>query len=158
MAYVPPSRRLSPKSEDFPVLGNPKSNVAAPWGAGKSFATLANDWRKKEERDEFEENLRLDRERKAEERERIQNSNFTFHSSTRESHVVASVPVEEEEDDYTETLEEEDDWTTVKKKERRILTPEERYARMVEREEQQEEAEANCGDDEWDVRDRRVCS
>jgi hypothetical protein len=152
MAYVPPSKRgVVIKNEDFPSLGNSKPQ-AKTW-KGNSFANLASDWQKKQDREELENALKQEMERKQQEKERIENTHFVFRRRR----------VEEEYDEEDEYVEEKprDEWTNVEKKAKRILTAEEKYQKELERERQEKEAQEefeNGEDDKWDFRDRRIYS
>ena len=80
MAYVPPSKRGPViKKEDFPALGsNPPKSQTNGWKGTTSFASLASDWKKKQDHEDLEAMLKVEMERKQQEKERIENTHFIF--------------------------------------------------------------------------------
>ena len=156
MAYVPPNKRDTfPKIEEFPTLGTNKvQSQTNTWKNTKSFASLASDWKKKQDKDDFENALKNEMEQKQREKERIENTHFIYH---KQRHVEVETYYDDEDCDISNK----DDWEMIERKQRRILTTEEKIQRDLERERMEKEANEEfdeCEADKWDFRDRRIHS
>ena len=147
--YIPPNQRKVPKEDEFPALGAVKSTSSA-WG--KSFASLATEWSKKDENERIEQEIQDEIEKRRRERDELNNRHVIIRRR------VDEVIVEEDVYDDTDNPTTNDEWKTVERKQRPILTTEERAMRAEarEREEKREIEESVWKDEEWDFRDRRV--
>jgi hypothetical protein len=141
-----------PKPEEFPALGNAKQTKAI-WG--KSFASLATDWSKKDEDERIEKEIQDEIERRRREREELNNRHVIIRRRVHDD-----IPEDEFDDD--DSVPTKDDWTTIERKVRPVLTAEERAMRADAREREEklrkQEEESVWDDEQWDFRDRRIQS
>jgi hypothetical protein len=135
------------------MSGTPVRTNAGPWKT--SFASLARDWNAKNEEEKCRIEYEMEQERQKLKHEQMKrNSIFVYkhtHQSSDSNDIIAET--------FDTESKEDDEWKVVERKPRVELTTEERYEKMqrqLEEEKQSELDATNCGNNEWDYRDRRT--